>query len=423
MQQWFGNKPTTTQKATKSKYEKALLLAEHNVLNADEIVLKVIEAEFDKKSGKEVDGVLVLTNDRFLFIGEHEHQAFHYNEISNIDIATDGKDKDEWTLTLYLGSYRQAFDDIKKNEDAQEFFDILEHKILNSDKEILTTVTHDFDYFLHADCLNELRENDVKITPFLMKQDDMGFSKNGNRLLKEKHPNALLVVEGHYREEKDKKGQFIVVDKLVYLYEYDNEQRRANQLFAWPFSHFNGMTVDHFAIKSEIVGEKGKLVLNDSGKEFVAILSKAGVSFKNKGRKWYQKILGFRSGKWWKSSIASLAYLFILLTAIGMVSGEDSGEAEVPDAEQAEVAVTNAEAEQEEAKEKEAARLAEAQRKQKEADDQAAGSQSEQGAAGASVHYKNCTAVREAGAAPIHVGEPGYAKHLDRDGDGIACDQ
>ncbi len=38
------------------------------------------------------------------------------------------------------------------------------------------------------------------------------------------------------------------------------------------------------------------------------------------------------------------------------------------------------------------------------------------------VYYKNCTAARAAGAAPIHVGEPGYARHLDRDGDGVACE-
>ncbi|HET8616122.1 MAG TPA: excalibur calcium-binding domain-containing protein [Actinomycetales bacterium] len=39
-----------------------------------------------------------------------------------------------------------------------------------------------------------------------------------------------------------------------------------------------------------------------------------------------------------------------------------------------------------------------------------------------SVYYKNCTAVRAAGAAPIHRGDPGYAPHLDRDGDGIGCE-
>ncbi|MEU0188502.1 excalibur calcium-binding domain-containing protein [Streptomyces afghaniensis] len=40
----------------------------------------------------------------------------------------------------------------------------------------------------------------------------------------------------------------------------------------------------------------------------------------------------------------------------------------------------------------------------------------------ADVYYANCDAVRAAGAAPIHRGEPGYASHLDRDDDGIACD-
>jgi hypothetical protein len=39
-----------------------------------------------------------------------------------------------------------------------------------------------------------------------------------------------------------------------------------------------------------------------------------------------------------------------------------------------------------------------------------------------SVYYANCTAVRAAGAAPIHRGEPGYSAKLDRDGDGIACE-
>lgn len=38
------------------------------------------------------------------------------------------------------------------------------------------------------------------------------------------------------------------------------------------------------------------------------------------------------------------------------------------------------------------------------------------------VYYENCDAARAAGAAPIYRGEPGYAKHLDRDNDGIACE-
>ncbi|MFT3944547.1 MAG: excalibur calcium-binding domain-containing protein [Ancrocorticia sp.] len=39
------------------------------------------------------------------------------------------------------------------------------------------------------------------------------------------------------------------------------------------------------------------------------------------------------------------------------------------------------------------------------------------------VYYKNCSEVRAAGAAPLYAGDPGYAKHLDGDGDGIACEK
>lgn len=39
-----------------------------------------------------------------------------------------------------------------------------------------------------------------------------------------------------------------------------------------------------------------------------------------------------------------------------------------------------------------------------------------------SVSYANCTAVREAGKAPLYEGDPGYSTKLDRDKDGVACE-
>lgn len=39
-----------------------------------------------------------------------------------------------------------------------------------------------------------------------------------------------------------------------------------------------------------------------------------------------------------------------------------------------------------------------------------------------SAYYPNCSAVRSAGKAPIRRDDPGYGSHLDRDGDGIACE-
>lgn len=38
------------------------------------------------------------------------------------------------------------------------------------------------------------------------------------------------------------------------------------------------------------------------------------------------------------------------------------------------------------------------------------------------VSYANCTEVRNAGAAPISIGQPGYSRDLDGDGDGVACE-
>lgn len=38
------------------------------------------------------------------------------------------------------------------------------------------------------------------------------------------------------------------------------------------------------------------------------------------------------------------------------------------------------------------------------------------------VYYRNCSDARAAGAAPVRRGDPGYASHLDRDGDGIGCE-
>lgn len=38
------------------------------------------------------------------------------------------------------------------------------------------------------------------------------------------------------------------------------------------------------------------------------------------------------------------------------------------------------------------------------------------------VQFANCSAARAAGAAPVRRGDPGYARHLDRDGDGVGCE-
>lgn len=40
----------------------------------------------------------------------------------------------------------------------------------------------------------------------------------------------------------------------------------------------------------------------------------------------------------------------------------------------------------------------------------------------APVHFTSCKQAREAGAAPLYRGDPGYSSSLDRDNDGVACE-
>src|SRR5690606_10167197 len=247
--------------------------------------------------------------------------------------------------------------------------------------------------------------------------------------------------------------------------------------------------IDHFAIKTEVSTEEGKLVLQGSGKAFEEFLSKEKVTFAKKERKLYQKTLGFRSNKLWKKVAAMLVYLSVFFLILMFTFGDRVSDSESIDTtdevsatsttdkqedktvveeqqkqeEEARVDEEKEEAEavrlaeeqkkQEEAeaarlaeekkKEEEAARIAEEQKKQEEAarvaeeqrqQEEAARvaeeqRQQEEAAAAAAaesqasnVYYKNCSAVRAAGAAPIRVGEPGYSRKLDRDGDGIGCE-
>lgn len=45
-----------------------------------------------------------------------------------------------------------------------------------------------------------------------------------------------------------------------------------------------------------------------------------------------------------------------------------------------------------------------------------------QSLASSGASFRNCAAARAAGAAPVRAGDPGYGRHLDRDGDGVGCE-
>lgn len=72
-----------------------------------------------------------------------------------------------------------------------------------------------------------------------------------------------------------------------------------------------------------------------------------------------------------------------------------------------------------------AKKAAEEKKKQEEAAAAAANQQQAQSqpAAPSELNFSSCKEARAAGYSHMRRGEPGYAPHLDRDGDGIACDK
>lgn len=485
MEKIIGNKPTSDQKLMVTLHKKLLQQAQAMILATDEKVHKAIAVDVSQLNNQKITGVLVLSTNTVSFVSSNDQWMYDYENINNVSLKTINKEKDkkqvhDQKLTIKFGIFNSATFTFNKNEDTQEFIEILELKKNNPSQEILTTVTHNFDYFLHADRLKELRDRNAKTTFLLMKRDDMGFLKNGRRLLQERHKGASLIVEGYFNEKK-KVNDFIVVDKNVFVYEYDNTERKVKLLNKWPLLFFADAELDHFAIKSEVITSEGKLILNGSGKKFEEILVNAKVPFVKKKRKVHQKAVGFRSGKRWKKAVASISYALVLLSVLVMVFGEDTPEpepvkeistvvsAEIEDKSEA-TTVTAEQQKEEEAKLAEAEKLAAEQKAEEEqiaaekkaAEEKAAAEKlaAEQKAAeekaeaervalekaaeekaaqeraaqeeaarvaaeqqqSANVFYENCSAVRAAGADPIRTGDPGYSRKLDRDGDGIACE-
>ncbi|MCK6206364.1 excalibur calcium-binding domain-containing protein [Bacillus infantis] len=428
MDKWIGNHPTVSQKALKAKYKNMLEANKWAFLGEYEKILKIIEGELSK----EKQGILALTDRRMILISQSGNSSHPYSSIHSIRMKQDEKNKHEWKLSFYSRIGFVAAVKISKNDDFDEFFYILNQKVQNPERSVKTTVTHDFNCFLHAERLKELRKQGVVLTPFLQKRDDQGTKSNGLRLLKERHPHALFIIQGNYAKEKTE-GNFIVVDDAVYLYQYDDKEKRAALLYSWTFGAFNGSTIDYFALKTVVAFDGGELTFNSKGKEFAELLNGKGAFFTVQKRKWHQKILGFRSGKLWKKGIASLSYLLILTLGLTLIFGDAEAEDKKPSHQES--VKVNADYDKDAAESEEKARLAAEQKKKEEAarleaerkaKEEAARLAAEQKkkeeAAAARVFYKNCSAVKAAGADPIRTGDPGYSRKLDRDGDGVACE-
>lgn len=126
----------------------------------------------------------------------------------------------------------------------------------------------------------------------------------------------------------------------------------------YQFEEFESVTIDNFALSTKYTFNNGLQLTVEGSKDLTNALQDHGVSITTLERKWFNKILGFRSKKKWKMAIASLFYLVILIAAIDgfTESGEEKVErvaAETKEAEEKAAFEAEQKAKEAERKEKE----------------------------------------------------------------------
>jgi hypothetical protein len=89
------------------------------------------------------------------------------------------------------------------------------------------------------------------------------------------------------------------------------------------WNDFESVKVDKFALSTLYEFNTGLKLQVNASNDLTEELKTNGVSVNLLERKWYNKILGFRSKKKWKMVIASIGYLFILFVTIGIFSDGD----------------------------------------------------------------------------------------------------
>ncbi|WHX98013.1 hypothetical protein [Neobacillus sp. DY30] len=178
----------------------------------------------------------------------------------------------------------------------------------------------------------------------------------------------LITPEGFeiYFAKKTVSGEEEVLEKVELKYS-----------FSW--NDFSSVTVDKFALSTLYQFNTGFTLKVDASNDLTEELQSHDIPVTFLERKWYNKILGFRSKNKWKMVVAVIGYLFIISAVFdGFI------ESDAEKAEQAAIQAENAEKAKIEADQKakkEAERKAEAAEAMKRADEEAAKKKADEEAA------------------------------------------
>ena len=129
-----------------------------------------------------------------------------------------------------------------------------------------------------------------------------------------------VVIAKHKRKVTDSKGKE-TEEKYEVIEDYKTEK-------VFDLASLNSVEVDKFAMSRLYIFNNGeKIRINEKYKEFEEYLHRNHIETVVKERKWYRKIIGFRSGTPWKMLLATLLALATIFFLIDVMT-ENSTEKE-----------------------------------------------------------------------------------------------
>ncbi|PFN02254.1 excalibur calcium-binding domain-containing protein [Bacillus cereus] len=264
--------------------------------------------------------------------------------------------------------------------------------------------------------------------------------------------------------ESMKTGYAAVATDHIQLFKYNKVVNDIVSIAKYYFIDYSTVLVDHFAIKSVFefngLGTPFRFIPTEQGKDIERFIeNNTSIEIHKVRRKWYRKILGFRSNTKWKMVVACIIYLYILTAGIsGMTDNKNENKAasttkivdidatkidseqQKPDEQHKQEELQKQQEEQkkqeelrkqqeEQKKQEELHKQQEEQKKQEELQKQqtqqkqSVQQQPNNNPPQGNYNFKSCKEAKAAGFSNITRDNPAYSSKLDRDGDGLACDK
>ncbi|QWG31053.1 excalibur calcium-binding domain-containing protein (plasmid) [Bacillus mycoides] len=122
-------------------------------------------------------------------------------------------------------------------------------------------------------------------------------------------------------------GYAAVTKEHIQIFKYDKIANDIVSISTYELSNYVSVNVDHYAVKAvfEFKGDNDTFtfVPVGKGKDIEQLIrTNTNIEIHKNERKWYQKILGFRSGNKVKMVIASLIYLVIVVSIFNTITGK-----------------------------------------------------------------------------------------------------